>query len=90
MLFLSVMGSYWFQPSKTIFFDKYRRQFDDDNIGESSLSSNEDVVIEEMPRLENLPLRVNDIYVVDQNGNYHMKSGEQLTNVDHSTVSSFI
>lgn len=84
MLMLSVAGTVWFRPSQTIFFDKYVRQFDDDNIGESSLSSNEDEIVGEnerssIPRIDNLPLRVNDVYVLDANSNYTKRTKTQST-----------
>lgn len=63
------MGTIWFRPSQTIFFDKYRRdQFEDDeNVGESSLDSNEDATIEKPPP-RGVP-RLQDVYVVDENIN---------------------
>jgi hypothetical protein len=84
------MGSIWFRPSQTIFFDKYRRGHfeDDENAGESSFSSsNEDVIIGEqrqssIPRLDSLPLRVEDVYVVDENSNYTKRTATQSTTDD--------
>lgn len=97
MLLLSIMGTIWFRPSQTIFFDKYKREFEeDDNIGESSLSSNEDAVMEDrsssIPRLDHLPLRVEDVYVVDENSNYTKRTATQSTDdvedVDNAIRSS--
>jgi hypothetical protein len=91
MLFLSVMGSIWFRPSQTIFFDKYKHDHfeDDENAGESSFSSTDDVMIggeqrhSSIPRLENLPLRVEDVYVVDDNSNYTKRTATQSTTDDN-------
>lgn len=97
MLFLSVMGTYWFRPSQTIFFDKYKHDhFEDDENGESSFSStNEDVIDGErhlsIPRIDSLPLRTEDVYVVDENSNYTKRTATQSTtdesepNIIHSS-----
>ncbi|KAI6226256.1 Organic solute transporter alpha-like protein 1 [Aphelenchoides fujianensis] len=82
MLFVSIMASIWFRPSQTIFFDKYKYQLEDRRGADSrSVSGTDTFGMDENggvvygrtaysgPRIEPLALRVEDVEVLDENGN---------------------